>query len=155
MRLNTHLSLIASFVFLVSCGDKNEPGIDETNESTSSAGGTGTTTTTGDTSGSASTTTTTGSTTGSTASTGLCGTNSTSMTYAANASVVLNAACTSCHSPSGTQSDMPLDTMASAVSTFKNHDGKNQVDTKQMPLSGSLTTNQICVIDYWVTQGYN
>lgn len=166
MHWKKQLPALVFFGLLVGCGDKTEPGIVETTEANepSTTGTTGAstttgaaTTTTGDTSsttGSTTAGTTTGSTTGTTAN-GLCNTGDTSITYATHASVVLNATCTSCHAPGGVQSGLPLNTKATAISTFQNHGGQSQVDTRAMPQGSSLTANQICILDNWVTQGYN
>jgi hypothetical protein len=167
---------ILGLAFLTcSCGDKIDPGLVEppvdtpsdgatanpnaTTDTTGTSPSTGTTTAGGATTGgtTAGGTTAGGSTTGETtagASAGLCGTSATTISYATHVAPVFKANCISCHAPGKNQSSFPVDTYSSAKNTFKTSDAQSRVDSGNMPLTGKMGDTQICIVDAWVTGGY-
>ncbi|RYF05689.1 MAG: hypothetical protein EOO40_10115 [Deltaproteobacteria bacterium] len=153
-----------------SCGDKIDPGLVEPPVDSPSDGATANPNAATETTGTSPTagTTTAGSTTaggttagGSTAGdttaaapAGLCGTSASTISYATHVATVFKANCISCHAPGKNQSSFPVDTYSNAKNTFKTTDAQSRVDSGNMPLTGKMGSTQVCIVDAWVTGGY-
>ena len=168
LRFQAALAIAASLALTASCGDKLDPVTadpsDETassnpNETVAAASNANSTATTPTAStGSSTTAPASGTTTPSTGTTStptattLCGTTSTSITYTNQASKLITSACLSCHDAGG--NNPTLSTYAKAEAAFKNGGAQDQVDQGSMPQGRTLTSNELCIFDAWMSNNY-
>ena len=85
-------------------------------------------------------------------SAGLTADPSTQITYAEVNQLVISTNCLSCHgatNPSGGVDLTSYQLVNSYIVAMK-----NDIDSKSMPLTGSLSTSQIALFDQWYTQGH-
>lgn len=71
--------------------------------------------------------------------------------YATAVAPIITANCTSCHSPSGSEAKLPLDTYATLSASAS--DVTSQVSGGQMPPAGALSAADQTVILDWVACG--
>lgn len=141
--------MIVSSLLTVGCGDKLDPLTGEETTTASASDGNSS-------SNSNSNSTATAPATTASNSNGLCNTGATTITYSVHAKTVFTASCSQsgCHSTQSKSNGIATDTYAGAKAAFTSNDAQDAVDTKRMPLSGSLTSDQICILDNWVNDGF-